>query len=288
MICRLLPVFICLHLSNLIFSQHTRIYKESERYRYRLTTESFRNNQPDAKSIAVSQHTIIKDSGQWAEEIKWLSKITCTKTDTLFYDSLAQRVPSYLISLAAGNKVALPPLTIPEMTGEITDLNTFYVAVSPALHSQLLTRKLRFFTDSILHGNFADGKQILKGEDCIQVTQTLVKRNNRTIVIRTSFLPLGQRCIDPYTDTVGKQLFNTPNNFQMIRKSAGDRVNLFWGVEQFVITSTIERRTGLLLKADMVNLLELRMRVNATADLKNYDAEIPLTIRRELRLELLH
>jgi hypothetical protein len=72
----------------------------------------------------------------------------------------------------------------------------------------------------------------------------------------------------------------------MIRKGQGDQVNLLWGVEEFTITSTIDNRTGQLLKADMINLLSLHMRYNSTTDLKTYDAEIPLTIKRVLHLSL--
>ena len=73
----------------------------------------------------------------------------------------------------------------------------------------------------------------------------------------------------------------------MLRKGAGNTVNLLWGVEEFIITSTLDNRTGQLLNADMVNLLNLKMRYNCSEDLKTYEAEIPLTIKRVLHLLLL-
>jgi hypothetical protein len=46
-----------------------------------------------------------------------------------------------------------------------------------------------------------------------------------------------------------------PNNFQMVRKGSGDKVNLIWGVERFIITTTLDNRTGMILQAEMINLL---------------------------------
>ncbi|HLG40622.1 MAG TPA: hypothetical protein VI461_13180, partial [Chitinophagaceae bacterium] len=220
------------------------------------------------------------------EEIKWINK-TVYRKDTLHLDSIAQKVPPYRISLLRGGHLQLPPLTVPEMTGEITDLNTFYVAVSPALHIQRLGPNQLSFKDSVLKGNFADGREIIKGEDCIQVTQKLLIKDKGITVIETSFMPPYYTCITPFIDTIGKITFDSPCNFQMIRKGIGGKVSLLWGTEEFVIISTLDNRTGQLLKAEMVNLLNLRMRYNSAEDLKTYDAEIPLTIRRVLHLELI-
>ena len=141
-----------------------RKYKKGHQFRYQLTTESFRNNRPDSKTISVSKHTIVEDSGSFAEEIRWLSKTVYATNDTLRLDSIAQTIPPYRISLAPGGQLKIPPLTVPEMTGEITDLNTFYVAISPSLHIQHLGPNRLSFRDSVLKGNFADGNQILADE----------------------------------------------------------------------------------------------------------------------------
>jgi hypothetical protein len=262
-----------------------RHYKKGEHFQYQLTTESFRNNQPDSKTISISHHSIVDDSGHLVEEIKWTSKKVVGK-ETVQLDSIAQKVLPYKISLMPGGQLKLPALTIPEMTGEITDLNTFYVAVSPALHVRKLDPGHLSFPDSVLKGNFADGKQIINGEDCIQVKQRLLIKDKKTTVVETSFLPPYYTGITPYIDTIGKQSFEAPNNFQMVRKGSGDKVNLIWGVERFIITTTLDNRTGMILRAEMINLLNLRMRYNSSPDFNTYDAEIPLIIKRVLYLEL--
>jgi hypothetical protein len=279
----LLCIIPLLSYSQLIKS---REYKKGNHFRYRLTTESFRNNQPDVKTVSISQHIIVEDSGRLAEEVKWIDK-TVVEKDTLHLDSIAQKVPAYRISLLPGGNLQLPPLFIPEMTGEITDLNTFYVAISPALHIQRLGPNHLSLKDSLLKGNFADGREIIKGEDCIQVKQKLLVKEKEITMIETSFLPPYYTCITPFIDTIGKDMFEVPCNFQMVRKGAADKVNLLWGTEKFIITSTLNNRSGQLVKAEMINLLDLRMRFNSSDDLKTYDAEIPLTIKRILRLELL-
>ncbi|MFI5128970.1 MAG: hypothetical protein ACHQFX_03215 [Chitinophagales bacterium] len=264
-----------------------RKYKKGQKFHYQLTTESFRNHQPDSRTIAVSKHTVIEDAGSFAEEIEWITKTVFSKKDTFHLDSLAKKVPHYKISLAPGGYLKIPPLTIPEMTGEITDLHSFYVAISPALHIQQLGPNRLSFRDTILKGNFADGNQVLAGEDCIQVSQKLLIKDKGITIIKTSFEPPDFMSIVPFIDTIGKQLFNSHNNFQMVRKGAGGKVDLLWGIEEFVITSTLDNNTGQVLKADMINLLNLKMRYNCSEDLKTYEEEIPLTIRRVLQLVLL-
>src|SRR5690242_12275559 len=138
-----------------------RVYKKGDVFKYQLTSESYNNGNLNAKSVSVSEHTVVADSGFLAEEIKWLSKKLYTTKDTTSQDDIAKKVKPYRISLVPGDHMKMPPLTVPEMTGEITDLNTFYVAIAPALHAQKLSKKLPYFKDSVVRGKFADGVMII-------------------------------------------------------------------------------------------------------------------------------
>jgi hypothetical protein len=51
--------------------------------------------------------------------------------------------------------------------------------------------------------------------------------------------------------------------------------------------SKIDNQNGQIVEASMDNRLKLRMRYNASPDLKTYDVEMPVTLRRNLKLELL-
>lgn len=265
-----------------------RKYTPGETIQYKLTTEAYRNGQFSGRTVSVSEHKVIKGPGIISEEIKWLNKITYTTKDTVRQDSVAQAVQPYRVSLSPGGKVGLPKLTIPEMVGEITDLNTFYVAIAPALNAQKLSKKNTLIQNSELRqGHFADGMNILYGTDCMQVTQQLVSTNKNYSVIETKFTPPASLCLSPLIDTIGMMIFDYPNNIQMTIKSTDDKVNLFWGVETFTIISTIDNRNGKIIEASMNNVLTLRMRYNASPDLKSYAVEMPMTIRRVLKLELI-
>ena len=263
-----------------------RKYKPGEKFRYTLITESFRNNEFDSKTVSFSKHTVVSKNNHYSEEVEWVGKIVLSKNTKSNLYSAAIKVKPYNISLEKGAMIRLPKLTVPQMVGEITDLNTFYVAVSPALHAQRLSAELPQFTDSLVHGNFADSIQILLGEDCMQVTQKLLAHTKKTTTIQTTFSPPRDICIKPVTDTIARNIFGANNNFQMIRRSIPGKVNLMWGVEQFTIVSVLDNSNGQIIQANMQNTLRLRLRANADSDLKNYVAELPLTLKRVIYLRL--
>jgi hypothetical protein len=166
MVTSLIPVTVKSQIIN------TRVYKKGDSFRYQLITETFNNNLPPERTVSVSFHRVVDDDSSLAEEVQWLSKTVYSKKDTLIFDSIARKVTRYRISLTPAGTLKIPPLTVPEMTGEITDLNTFYVAVSPKLHARQLSKLNPLFKDSVVHGHFADSVQILYGEDVMEVTQT--------------------------------------------------------------------------------------------------------------------
>jgi len=271
------------------FSQTVKFRQyKGETFRYRLTTEVYRNEKFASKTISISEHTVVKDTGFYSEEIKWIKQTSYTAKDTVDMDTIAQRVKAYRISLSSKGKVLLPTLTISEMVGPITDLNTFYVAISPALNAQKLSLKNKsIHNPEIRKGHFADSMVILYGIDCMQVTQQLISRSKQYSVLEAIFTPPPFLSIVPLIDTIGKKTFDSPNNIQMIIRSTGDKVNLFWGVEQFSIISKISNANGQIAEASMTNTLNLRMRYNSSRDLKTYEMEMPMIIKRSLKLELL-
>ena len=265
-----------------------RQYKKGEVFTYRLSTEVYRNEKRSATSVSVSKHTVVKEGDLFSELVAFIKKMSYNGKDTVQLDSLAQKVTPYKISLSPKGKVLLPKLTVPEMTGEITDLNTFYVALSPALEAQKLTASQPVVqTDKLRQGNFADSIEILYGTDCLQVSQKLISTGKDVTVVETTFAPPASFCLTPLLDTIAKKTAGQFNNIQFIRKAEGGKVNVFWGVETFVITSKINNRNGQLLEASMLNNLNLRMRYNAAPDLTSYAVELPITIRRVLKLELI-
>lgn len=272
-----------------LYSQTVKLrqYHLGTETKYMLTSESWYNDKFSGKSVSLAKLTVVKDSAAFSEEIKWLGKTSFSPTDTINHDSTAQTIKPYRISLSPGQKVWLPKLNNPEMVGDITDLNTFFVAVSPALYVQKLSAKNPVFkNEGKLQGNFADGVMIIKGTDCIEVTQTLIKKTRKYCLVKTDFLPPADFCLIPLADTISKKIFEFPNNFQMMQKMTGDKVNLLWGNESFTIITKIDNKDGKILDATMTNTLSLRMRVNASSDLQTYVVEIPYKISRNLKLQL--
>lgn len=272
------------------FSQKIKFrkYQPGEKTVYRLTGESYYNDAFSSKSVSLAQLIVLKDSAGFTEEISWLKKTQYTKKDTLLLDSVANKIAPYKISLMPGSKVLLPKLDNAEMVGEITDLNTFFVAASPAMKMQELSGKNpKIINEKIAEGNFAEGKKIVKGADCIQVTQTLLKTTRKYTLVQTDFLPPASFCLSPLLDTVRSQLFSYPNNFQMVQRAGNDNVNFMWGNEFFSVVTKVDNKDGKILEAAMTNTLNLRMRVNASPDLKKYAIEMPFKIYRTLKLELI-
>lgn len=265
----------------------TRKYKTGDTYKYRLTTEAWRNDKYAGKTISIAEHHVVTDGKSLAEEIKWVSKINYNEKDTVRLDSIARQVAPYRISLSPHGHVLLPKLSVSEMVGEVTDLNTFFVAVAPSSNAHKVSAKDPVFKNAEpRQGNFADSIFILYGTDCIEVSQHFIAADKKFTTIRTDFTPPASFCLTPLLDTVAKKMYDRPNNFQMIQKGTADKVNFFWGVESFTITSNIDNKTGAITEASMENTLTLQMRYNVSKDLQSYAVQMPFTIKRKLKLEL--
>jgi hypothetical protein len=276
-------------LPAIAFSQiPVRKYKAGDTYKYKLTTEHWRNDAYNGKTVSIAEHHIVNDSGSLAEEIKWISKTSYNQTASVSLDSFAKSVAPYRISLLPNGKVLLPKLTVSEMVGEVTDLNTFFVAVAPASNANKVSAKNPVYINrEPRQGNFADSIFILYGTDCIEMSQYFIRADKQSTTIRTDFLPPASFCLTPLLDTVAKRIYDQPNNFQMIQRGTGDKVNFFWGVESFTITSRVDNKTGAISEASMENILNLQMRYNASKDLQSYVVQMPVKIKRILKLELI-
>src|SRR4030095_4570647 len=111
-----------------------REYKDGEVTRYRLTTESDEGNR-QGKTVSIAQLKTVRDSSYFSEEVSWLNK-TVYLNDSFNLDEVARKVTPYRISLDPKGSVQLPKFEVAEMIGEVTDLNTFFVAISPAFNIQ--------------------------------------------------------------------------------------------------------------------------------------------------------
>lgn len=267
-----------------------RKYQPGEHYRYRLTTDVVHNDVWQSKIIAVCELRVITDSsGIPYDEIHWISKKVITAKDSSDHTTEARQVKPYRVSLHPNGQVNLPNIDIADMTGEITDFNTFIVAISPKLGITALQKKGDVYIHKeVVKGDFSNGKDIIKGNDCLAVQSTLKEVTNENQMIETSFLPPTDSCLHFLTADMNKPVTpDTLNNFQMVKPFANNRYNVLYGKEYFIINSTIQKKDGKLKQATMVNRLTLKIKVYCDDQYVNCQSTMPFSILRNLKLELL-
>ena len=267
-----------------------RKYEAGDTYRYRLTAEQLYNGKWNATTVVVMELKVVLDSaGIPYDEVYSISQMVYTPKDTINADSAARAVKPYRISLHPDGTVAIPRIEVPAMTGPITDFITFFVAVSPQSSITALEKK----GDSVIKketvkGNFANGKTILYGEDCLAIKAYITDITSESVKLRTLFLPPAQPCLSFLLDDMNAAVTaGMLNNFQMVQPAAADKVNVLFGNEEFTINTVVSRIDGKITGADMSNTLRLKMRLNCDSAYKNCQMEVPFYIQRNLKLELL-
>ncbi len=278
------------HAQNNALHNNSKRSTENDTRRFELVTNYYQNETWKARTISTCELTKVIDSTNILfEKITWIAQIVITGKDTLNETAEALRVKPYLISLDPGGTLKMPPIEIAAMTGAITDLNTFFVALHPKAGINKLHKKGdTFILPEPVKGDFANGKDILKGEDCINISNRLIT-NNKEKVIETSFFPPANPCLDYYLPE-----FKTPvsgdtiNNFQMVRPAGNNKYNILYGKETFIITSQIKRGNGELSKAIMKNDLQLKLKINCDDAYGNCQTNLPWHIYREVQLNRLN
>ncbi len=267
-----------------------RKYKTGETYRYRMTLSEYNNGQLQFTNIAVCELKVIESAGVPYDEVRWISKKVLKAKDTSDQTASAILVKPYRISLSGKGRVDMPKIAVPDMTEPIQDFNTFFVAASPLIQGMGGLKQAGDSTagSAPVIGDFSNGAFILKGQDCLTISMKLVNTTKTEAGLYTSFMPPPKTTLtyisaDFTTPVIG----NKPNNFQMVSPAGKDLFNINYGREYFYINSTIRLSDGKIVKANMYNHLNLKVRVNCDKDYKNWQVEVPFEEERKLTLELL-
>jgi hypothetical protein len=257
--------------------------------RYELHTDYYQNGTLKSQTVAHCTVRAVDSAGVNWMQIKWTSQIVITGQDTLDQSADATSVAPYRISLDPKGSLHLPKLEVASMTGAITDFNTFFVPLHPKSGYHRLIKKADAFTsDQPVKGNFANGKTILKGEDCILISSKLVSVKDGLKTIQTSFLPPQTSCLTYYhTDMQTPVVADTINNIQMIMASNAAGYMVQYGRERFTITATLHAKTSSLVQAFMTNDLRMKLKLQCDSSGQNCATEMPWHIYRELRLKKL-
>jgi hypothetical protein len=266
-----------------------RKYATGDHYRYKLSCFSYQNGKWTSTTISIAEVKVGVDSlGIPFDEIRWVSSKLLTAKDTTDVTAQAVSVKPYRVSLDPRGKLPLPELAVATMTEPITDLNTFFVAISPALGALKLGKAGDKYTKpEPTIGDFSNGKNILKGQDCLQTSVRITGETNADLFVETAFLPPTATCLRYIIPDLNTPVIpDTLNNFQMVMPAGNARFNLQYGREFFYIYSRVKKADGKLLSADMSNSLTLKLKVNCDKDYQNCPFEMPISIQRKLTLDL--
>jgi hypothetical protein len=269
-----------------------RAYTPGETYRYRMVRTYQENGAFKREEIAESVHEVPVE-GAPRERIRFSKLTKRTDGGTEDLTTAIAAFPVYEASVAQADNpeaLALPDLEGWDMgvVGPITDLHTFLVAVSPQVGVDEVRRPGETHTNpGAPVASWANGDAIPVGEDCIQIAISMTALDADTAVYETRFTPPAEQTLEMLAPWMEAPVVEgTPNNFQQKMKM-GPAAAVMWGREEFVITTTVRRSDGMILRASMDNTLDLRLKVGCDPSLATCQHELPMTIQRDLTLELL-
>ncbi|MGH9657136.1 MAG: hypothetical protein ACRD96_01255 [Bryobacteraceae bacterium] len=229
---------------------------------------------------ATSVHEVVVRDGIPRERVRWTGLVG---SDGVDYGEAARKAGTMELSLhPAGPLELVKPAGNPRMVGPVTDLYTFFFAVSPRAG---VTRAEGpgdvYVRPEPVMGDWSDGEQFLIGQDRTEVRIKLVSREPR-LVYETAFVPPAAGGLEMARDWMREPVCGpAPNNFQMVRRQ-GEQFVVLWGCEEF--TTRTEMDSGRIERATMNNVLRWRMRVCMDRELGRCFDQPNLSRRRRVEL----
>ncbi len=270
---------------------YQRVYREGRINSYRLTTRYTENGKLKKTLTATAQLT--ENMGEAPHEVvRWKGLIRDLPDGAREnLDDRAGAVEPYSLSLLPGGNLDLPQLKVEEMVSAVTDLHTFFVALGPAIGiANLHVPGDEHHLAEPAVGKWTNGKKFILGEDCINISIKLVELGVKEARFVATFAPPDGSCLTHPADWMGAAVVEgKPNNIQQVLNSGNGKVMVMYGLEQFQVGVRVDRLTGRLHSGSMKNSLQVKMRINCSADtLDQCVMETPvMLIERELALELL-
>ncbi len=268
---------------------YSRVYTAGETWAYELTTTHRHDGAFEKREVGLSSHEVRPDAT--GEVVRWTSLSIEAPEGTITDESAAaQAVPPYEMSLLVDADMALPALTVPEMTGMITDLFTYYVAVSSSLGVTELHAPGDVYTpESPVQGDWSDGAGTPVGQDCIVPSIEFLELDVEGKLARfeTRFeVPDDPDCFEWIHESWSAPVVEgKANNFQQVL-DLGGALFAMYGVEWFTIRTEVDTTDGRIRSATMENRLDLRTLGGCDDEWQNCGHDAPLVIEREEQLVL--
>jgi len=272
--------------------RYARVYRAGSQFDYTLATRVEHNGKPASTSVAFAHDLVVSKAGVPFDEVTFTQLKECAETGTStckVLDAYARQVPPFFLSLAADGSIAVPHVAAPQMTGSVTDLVTYWVAMSAKMGIANLHKPGdHLLVPTPISGNWANGASIPLGRDYLAVTEQLLDMTPDTVTFRSSFQPPPNPGLSMAHAWMRAPVAGaTPNNFEQVIDQGNAGATVMWGHEAFTILTTVDRNSGVILRAQMENNLELRMRIGCTADATHCGPAMPFTIARHQTLRML-
>lgn len=234
-------------------------------------------------TTAVARQTSYVNNGVGGDQIQW----TSLEAGGQDLDSEAQAFPAYDLSLdpKAADGLSLPSTQdAPDLHGPVTDLETFYVALSGKTGIGNADRVGQSYADpNLLSGDFSTAADPV-GQDLTQLTTTLTSLSAHQATFTSTFEPPVQGGLTMTASFMNAPVCgSTPNNFELV-EGTGSAYIALWGCEQFTTTTTVNRATGAILSAQMANPLQLDYTSCQDAALTECQPTEPVTQLRSVQL----
>jgi formylglycine-generating enzyme required for sulfatase activity len=245
-----------------------------------------RDSELDTELIGVSEHRVFLRDGIPVERVRWI-RLTETRMGDL--SDMALEVPAYEMSLHPRGDLSLVDLKgDPVMLEMVTDLYSFYFAVSPGAGiTHLHHTGDSYVRPELVSNDWADGDQFLAGQNRTQVRLGLTSIGPKEVVYQAAFAPPAAAALKMERPWMEKPVCgDTPNNLQFVRRQ-DDGFLAAWGCETSQITSRVEPATGKLLAAFLDNERTWNLKLCKDSWLENCEDRPQLTRHQIIELRIM-
>jgi hypothetical protein len=228
------------------------------------------------------------DQGRFIEEFRWTRLSMGTQEI-----ALDDKSRSFRQHLSLDPNVEMSPPDIsglhPLLIGPVFDLMTFYVDANPSLHQGQLRKAGE--TRYVAHGqpnSWADGTNVVLGQDCIDFDLTLKAVNGKTAVLQVRHVPPKQGGLEFPAQWMHERLNpDVPNNWVQVQRDTTTTPPRFVaaaGHEVFDVLIELEQPSGIINSASMDNPVEVMQRHCSDEQLTDCGEPTRYQIRRQIHL----